>query len=73
MAEPRMTGADALVRMLQLNGVKHIFGLCGHTNIAVLAALEKSKSIKFVNTRHEQVAAHADGLHGAGQWRADIR
>lgn len=47
-----------LVNYLEGRGVTHIFGLCGHTNIAVLTALEKS-SIKFVNTRHEQVAAHA--------------
>lgn len=50
--------AHQLIKYLEYRGVKHIFGLCGHTNIAVLAALEKS-SIKFINTRHEQVAAHA--------------
>ncbi len=50
--------AHLLVKYLEDRGVEHIFGLCGHTNIAVLAALEKS-SIKFVNTRHEQIAAHA--------------
>lgn len=50
-----------LVKYLEDRGVEHIFGLCGHTNIAVLTALENS-SIKFVNTRHEQIAAHmADG------------
>ena len=50
-----------LVRYLEERGVEHLFGLCGHTNIAVLTALEKS-SIKFINTRHEQIAAHiADG------------
>ncbi|MEW9674457.1 thiamine pyrophosphate-binding protein, partial [Ammoniphilus sp. 3BR4] len=50
-----------LVRYLEDRGVEHLFGLCGHTNIAVLTALEGS-SIKFVNTRHEQIAAHiADG------------
>ncbi|MGG6440132.1 thiamine pyrophosphate-binding protein [Saccharococcus caldoxylosilyticus] len=50
-----------LVKYLEKRGVEHIFGLCGHTNIAVLAALEKSK-IKFINVRHEQIAAHmADG------------
>lgn len=48
-----------LVRYLEYRGVKHVFGLCGHTNIAVLAALSKSDSIEFVNTRHEQLAAHA--------------
>ncbi|WP_342044949.1 thiamine pyrophosphate-binding protein [Bacillus sp. OTU530] len=50
-----------LVKYLENRGVEHIFGLCGHTNIAVLTALENS-SIKFVNVRHEQIAAHiADG------------
>lgn len=50
-----------LVNYLENRGVEHIFGLCGHTNIAVLTALESS-SIKFVNVRHEQIAAHmADG------------
>jgi len=53
--------ADQLVKYLEARGVEHVFGLCGHTNIAVLAALEKSR-IKFVNVRHEQIAAHmADG------------
>jgi acetolactate synthase-1/2/3 large subunit len=50
-----------LVRYLERRGVQHVFGLCGHTNIAVLAAMEGSR-LNFVNTRHEQVAAHmADG------------
>jgi acetolactate synthase-1/2/3 large subunit len=50
-----------LVKYLEDRGVEHIFGLCGHTNIAVLSALETS-SIKFVNVRHEQISAHmADG------------
>jgi acetolactate synthase-1/2/3 large subunit len=52
------TVAQLLVKYLEGRGVEHIFGLCGHTNIAVLAALENS-SIRFVNTRHEQIAAHA--------------
>jgi acetolactate synthase-1/2/3 large subunit len=60
--------ANQLVKYLEARGVKHIFGLCGHTNIAVLAALSKSRKIKFVNTRHEQVAAHAaDGYARASK------
>lgn len=47
-----------LVRYLEERGVEHVFGLCGHTNIAVLTELGKS-SLRFVNTRHEQIAAHA--------------
>ena len=53
--------SQQLVKYLEARGVSHVFGLCGHTNIAVLAALEKS-GIRFVNVRHEQIAAHmADG------------
>ncbi len=50
--------AHQLVKYLEERGVEHIFGLCGHTNIAFLSALEKS-SIHFINVRHEQIAAHA--------------
>jgi acetolactate synthase-1/2/3 large subunit len=50
--------AHQLVRYLEQRGVEHLFGLCGHTNIAVLTALEGSK-VRFINTRHEQIAAHA--------------
>ena len=52
------TVAEQLVDYLERRGVRHVFGLCGHTNIAVLAAMADS-SIDFVNVRHEQVAAHA--------------
>ena len=31
-----------LVRYLEERGVEHVFGLCGHTNIAVLTELGKS-------------------------------
>ncbi len=51
--------SNQLVKYLEDRGIEHVFGLCGHTNIAVLAALSKSRKIKFVNTRHEQIAAHA--------------
>ncbi|GAK03461.1 thiamine pyrophosphate-requiring enzyme [Geomicrobium sp. JCM 19037] len=47
-----------LVNYLEDRNVDHIFGLCGHTNIAVLSELDKS-SIKFINVRHEQIASHA--------------
>jgi acetolactate synthase-1/2/3 large subunit len=47
-----------LAEYLERLGVDVIFGLCGHTNIALLDAIGKSR-IRFVSTRHEQVAAHA--------------
>lgn len=53
-----VTGAEAMVAQLESYGVEYIFGLCGHTNIALLDALSRS-SIRFVISRHEQTAAHA--------------
>jgi acetolactate synthase-1/2/3 large subunit len=52
------TAADALVEQLAGYGVTHIFGTCGHTNIALLDAIGRS-DIDFVIARHEQTAAHA--------------
>lgn len=61
-----------LVNYLKDRGVEHIFGLCGHTNIAFLSELEKS-DIKFVNVRHEQIAAHAaDGYARAKKQTAVV-
>jgi acetolactate synthase-1/2/3 large subunit len=64
--------SEQLVAYLEARGVEHIFGLCGHTNIAVLAALANSR-ITFINTRHEQVAAHiADGYARAKKTTAVV-
>lgn len=59
--------AYLLTEYLERLGVEVIFGLCGHTNIAFLDALSKSR-IRFISTRHEQVAAHAaDGYARASR------
>ncbi|HEY2884461.1 MAG TPA: thiamine pyrophosphate-binding protein [Rhizomicrobium sp.] len=61
-----------VVKYLENRGVEYVFGLCGHTNIAVLAAMEKSR-IQFVNVRHEQIAAHmADGYARAKRQTAVV-
>ncbi|WP_370617405.1 thiamine pyrophosphate-binding protein [Mumia sp. Pv 4-285] len=52
------TGAEVVVSQLEAMGVEYVFGLCGHTNIALLDALGRSP-IEFVVFRHEQTAAHA--------------
>lgn len=51
--------SNQLIKYLERRGIKHIFGLCGHTNIAFLAALSKSEKIRYINVRHEQIASHA--------------
>jgi len=43
---------------LERLGVEVVFGLTGHTVIAMLDALGRSR-IRYVTTRHEQIAAHA--------------
>jgi acetolactate synthase I/II/III large subunit len=53
-----VTAAEALVTQLESYGVEYVFGTCGHTNIAFLDALGRSR-IRFVIARHEQAAAHA--------------
>jgi len=57
-APGKRIAAYLLTEYLERIGVEVIFGLCGHTNIALLDALGKSK-IRFITTRHEQVASHA--------------
>ncbi len=52
------TVAEHMVDYLEARDVSHIFGLCGHTVVSVLAALDESP-IDFVQVRHEQIAAHA--------------
>src|SRR5437764_4314067 len=57
-ATGKRIAAYQLADYLERLGVEVIFGLCGHTVIALLDAIGKSR-IRFVSTRHEQVAAHA--------------
>jgi acetolactate synthase I/II/III large subunit len=53
-----ITAAEALAGQLESYGVRYVFGTCGHTNIALLDALSRTK-VRFVIARHEQAAAHA--------------
>ncbi|MEO0829517.1 MAG: thiamine pyrophosphate-binding protein [Pseudomonadota bacterium] len=58
-----MSGADAMVRMLQAHGVQHIFGLCGDTTLPLYDSLLKlDHGITHVLTRDERSASYmADG------------
>ena len=52
-------GAEALVRMLALHGVEHIFGLCGDTSLPFYDALYRLEhGIKHVLCRDERSAAY---------------
>ena len=54
-----ITGAEAAVRMLQLHGVKHIFGLCGDTSLPFYDALYRlDHGMEHILTRDERSAAY---------------
>jgi acetolactate synthase-1/2/3 large subunit len=56
------TGAEVLIRCLEREGVKHIFGLSGGAAIPIFDALVDSP-IELILVRHEQGATHmADGF-----------
>jgi acetolactate synthase-1/2/3 large subunit len=59
----QITGGEAFVRMLQLHGVKHIFGLCGDTSLPFYDAMYRlDHGMQHVLTRDERSAAYmADG------------
>jgi acetolactate synthase-1/2/3 large subunit len=66
-----MTVAEQTIEYLERRGVRHIFGLCGHTNIALLSAMEAS-AIEFIGVRHEQVASHAADGYARVTGRASV-
>lgn len=59
----RMTGAEAMVRLLEAHGVTHMFGLCGDTTLPFYDALARlDHGIDHILTRDERHAAYmADG------------
>jgi acetolactate synthase-1/2/3 large subunit len=69
-AETRIA-AYLLTEYLERLGVEVIFGLCGHTVIGFLDALGKSR-IRYISTRHEQVAAHAADGYARASGRVGV-
>ena len=59
----QVSGGEAFVRMLQLHGVKHVFGLCGDTSLPFYDAMYRlDLGMQHVLTRDERSAAYmADG------------
>ena len=59
MSTKPYTGADAMVQMLQLNGVKHIFGLCGDTSLPFYDAMARlDHGMDHILTRDERSAGY---------------
>ncbi|MEM5544754.1 thiamine pyrophosphate-binding protein [Sulfitobacter sp. AS92] len=54
-----MNGAEVILRMLELHGVSHVFGLPGETTIGWYKEWQKSSTIEYVLTRDERTASYA--------------
>lgn len=63
--------AELLVKCLENEGVKFIFGLPGEENLHILEAL-KDSPIKFITTRHEQGAAFMADVYGRLTGKAGV-
>ncbi|MEM6385051.1 MAG: thiamine pyrophosphate-binding protein [Pseudomonadota bacterium] len=63
MTRNTLTGAEAMVRMLDAYDVRHVFGLCGDTTLPFYDALYRlDHGIEHILTRDERSAAYmADG------------
>ncbi len=59
-----MKASDLFVKCLEEEGIEYIFGVPGEENADFMMSLEKSKSIRFVLTRHEQGAAFMAEIYG---------
>ncbi len=55
----RMNGAQIILKMLELHGVSHVFGLPGETTIGWYKEWRANSGIEFVLTRDERTAAFA--------------
>jgi acetolactate synthase I/II/III large subunit len=59
-----MNAAELLVRCLENEGVRYVFGIPGEETLALNEALDRSEKIQFVLTRHEQGAAFMADVYG---------
>ena len=66
-----MRASDLLVRCLENEGVRFIFGVPGEENLDVMDSLLGS-SIRFITTRHEQGAAFMADVYGRLSGKAGV-
>ncbi|PJJ55254.1 acetolactate synthase large subunit [Compostimonas suwonensis] len=72
-SEPEiLTGAEAVVRTLELLGVTDVFGLPGGAILPVYDPLMDSTKIRHILVRHEQGAGHAAEGYAASSGRVGV-
>ncbi|WP_312889239.1 acetolactate synthase large subunit [Nocardiopsis aegyptia] len=70
--EPESTGAEAIVRSLDMLGVTDVFGIPGGAILPTYDALMDSPRIRHVLVRHEQGAGHAAEGYAAATGRVGV-
>ena len=66
-----MNSAQLLIRCLEQEGVRFVFGLPGEENLELIDALADS-SIRFIEARHEQGAAFMADVYGRISGKAGV-
>ena len=66
-----MNTAEVLIKSLESEGVKYIFGIPGEETLELMEAIKKS-SIKFITVRHEQGAAFMADVYGRLTGKAGV-
>jgi pyruvate dehydrogenase (quinone) len=56
-----MTSADYIARVLELAGIKHVFGVVGDSLNGLTDSFRRLGTIEWIHTRHEEGAAFAAG------------
>ncbi len=56
--------ANLIVKCLENEGVKYVFGIPGEENIHLIDALNSSSSIRFILVHHEQAASFMAEMYG---------
>ena len=59
MSNEVLTGAQSIIRSLEMLGIEHVFGLPGGAILPTYDPLMDSKKIRHILVRHEQGAGHA--------------
>jgi acetolactate synthase I/II/III large subunit len=68
-----ISGAEAMVRMVQLHGVKHIFGLCGDTSLPFYDALYRlDHGMQHILARDERSAAYMADVYARISGRVGV-
>jgi len=68
----RMTGAQAVVRSLELLGVDDVFGLPGGAILPLYDTLMDAKDLRHILVRHEQGGGHAAEGYAAASGRVGV-